>query len=484
MRASLTFKIGVIICTVATVLGFLFSAANYVLQSRSWKEGFAERSALTMDRLARSSEGGLWDMDYPRLEPLLQAEMQDKELLSISVQEGVADKSKVVKAIERLPDGTSQLVEKPSEQVGGENLTKEITRDGSQLGSVSVHFSDATLRAQIRDMLVREAIQLVVLNGLLFAGVALALRHKLVRPLLRVIKALSSGATNLIDSVNVLKQSSDSLAKESLQQAAAIEQSSASLEEISIATKSNAERALEASEHTGEARAAAERGATDMEALAAAIEEIKMASGDISKIIRTIDQIAFQTKILALNAAVEAARAGGAGSGFAIVADEVRRLAQRTTDAARETADKIDAALHKTQQGVSLSQKVIVTLKDIVEKVNFMHALVGDVATTSREQSEGISQVSSAVSQMDLSIQSNASGAEESRTTSEEVGNQAAMLQHVVADLYTLLAGGRIAKESHAVEAQKDPLVPEAPASVTLVQEAPLLHGGEKFPSE
>ena len=470
MRVSLTFKIGVIICAVATVLSVLFSAANYFVESRLWREGFAERAALTMDRLARSSEGGLWDMDYPRLEPLLQAEMQDKEILGIFVQEGVSDKSKVVKAIERQPDGTALIVPKRSEDAGGALFNKKIMRDGSQLGSVSVQFSDEALGSQLRSMLVREAIQIILLNALLFGGVALALRHKLVRPLLRVIKALSTGATNLIESVEALKASSSSLADESLQQAASIEESSASLEEISSATKANAGRALEASAHTGEARAAAEQGANDMKALAEAIEEIKQASGDISKIIHTIDQIAFQTKILALNAAVEAAHAGGAGSGFAIVADEVRRLAQRTTDAARETADKIETALHKTQDGVSLSQKVLSTLKEIVEKVSLMHRLVGDVATASKEQSEGIGQVSSAVSQMDLSIQNNAAAAEEGRSTSEEVGLQASMLQHVVTDLYALLAGNTLANASES-EAQE-----ASPAE--RVQERHLLHGG------
>ena len=468
MRARLTLKIGVLLCAVVTAVSFLFFVDRLF-----WRTGFTEHTALTMDRLAKSSEKSLEDMNYARLDPLLQAEMHDKGILGISVQEGVSDKNKVVKAIERQPDGTAQLVAMKSEDTVGDIVSKDIFRDGSKLGSVSVQFSDQVLRSKRRSMLAWEAIQLGSLAALFFFSMALMLRHKPALPLQRDINKMSSRATDLIDSVEVLKKTSLCMADESLMQAGSIEASSASLVKISSATKANAEMALVASAHTGEARAAAEQGATNMQALAEVIGEIKMASYDISKITKTIDLIAFQTKMLSINAAVEAAHAGGEASGFAVVANEVRHLAQRTTDAARETADKIATALHKTQLGVSLSEKVNSNLKDIVEKVSLMHQCVGDVATTSKEQSEEIGQISSVVSQMDLSIQNNSVGLEETLTSVKEINLQASMLGHVVNDIQAFMAGGPLAKPTNEGEEQETPIVVVSSVSVPLGREEP-----------
>jgi len=161
----------------------------------------------------------------------------------------------------------------------------------------------------------------------------------------------------------------------------------------------------------------------------------------IGKIIKTIDEIAFQTNILALNAAVEAARAGEAGMGFAVVADEVRNLAQRCAQSAKETAAKIEGAITKTAQGVEISTKVTETLQEIVVKVRQVDELVGEVATASREQSQGITQVNTAVGQMDKVTQSNAANAEESASASEELNAQAESLKDAVAQLLQLVGG-------------------------------------------
>jgi methyl-accepting chemotaxis protein len=171
------------------------------------------------------------------------------------------------------------------------------------------------------------------------------------------------------------------------------------------------------------------------------MEAIKVSSDDIAKIIKTIDEIAFQTNILALNAAVEAARAGEAGMGFAVVADEVRNLAQRSAQAAKETAGKIEGAIAKTSQGVEISATVAQTLKDIVTKVRQVDELVAEVASASREQTQGISQINSAVSQMDKVTQSNAASAEESAAAAQELNSQAAAMKESVNKLLELVGG-------------------------------------------
>ena len=178
-----------------------------------------------------------------------------------------------------------------------------------------------------------------------------------------------------------------------------------------------------------------------MEEMKRAMDAIKGASDDISKIIKTIDEIAFQTNILALNAAVEAARAGEAGMGFAVVAEEVRNLAQRSAQSAKETAGKIEDSVKKSEHGVQICGKVAQSLSAIVGKARQVDTLVAEIAQASKEKTQGIEQVHTAVSQMDKVTQSNAAGAEESAAAAEELSAQAVVLQESVAELRALVDG-------------------------------------------
>jgi methyl-accepting chemotaxis protein len=176
-----------------------------------------------------------------------------------------------------------------------------------------------------------------------------------------------------------------------------------------------------------------------MQSMSAAMSAIKASSDDIAKIIKTIDEIAFQTNILALNAAVEAARAGEAGMGFAVVADEVRNLAQRCAQAAKETTVKIEGALTRTRQGVEISATVSQALEEIVSRARQVDELASEVAGASREQSQGIVQINTAISQMDKVTQSNAATAEESAASAEELSAQAETTKHSVSELMELV---------------------------------------------
>ena len=254
-------------------------------------------------------------------------------------------------------------------------------------------------------------------------------------------QGLNSSSEQVASAAAEVSSSSQTLAEGASEQAASLEETSSSLEEMSSMTKRNAENARQANGLAKQAREAADRGVGDVQTMSSAMAAIKVSSDDIAKIIKTIDEIAFQTNILALNAAVEAARAGEAGMGFAVVADEVRNLAQRCAQAAKETTGKIEGAIVKTGQGVEISSKVAAVLNDIVTKVRQVDDLVSEVAGASREQTDGITQINTAVGQLDKVTQSNAASAEESAAAAQELNAQSEVMKQSVAELLQLVGG-------------------------------------------
>jgi len=256
------------------------------------------------------------------------------------------------------------------------------------------------------------------------------------------IRSLNESSDKVALAAGQITSSSQTLASGASQQAASLEETGASLEEMASMTKRNAENAQAAKNLASQTRTAAEAGAGDMRAMSEAMGAIKTAADNIAKIIKTIDEIAFQTNILALNAAVEAARAGESGMGFAVVADEVRSLAQRSAQAARETAAKIQDSIAKSDHGVRLNAKVAQELAEIVEKTRQVDALVAEIALASSEQSQGISSVNQAVGQMDKVTQQNAASAEESAAAATELDMQAGVLRGAVDQLIHLVRGG------------------------------------------
>jgi methyl-accepting chemotaxis protein len=261
------------------------------------------------------------------------------------------------------------------------------------------------------------------------------------RALQEMSKILGEASGQVAAAAGQVSGSSQALAEGSSQQAASLEETSSSLEELSSMTKRNAESAGSAKILSGETRAAADAGNGDMTEMRQAMDAIKTSSNDIGKIIKTIDEIAFQTNILALNAAVEAARAGEAGAGFAVVAEEVRALAQRSANSAKETASKIEIAIQNGDHGARISEKVALALGVIVDKARKVDERIAEIANASHEQDQGIGQINTAVSQMDKVTQSNAASAEETASAAEELTAQSAALDGAVGDLQHLVGG-------------------------------------------
>ncbi len=272
-----------------------------------------------------------------------------------------------------------------------------------------------------------------------------------------ISESLQQGADQTASSSSQLSAASRSLATGCSEQGASVTETGASLEEISAMIRATAENAEKAKDFANQARVAAQTGRLTMEEMTVAMKSIETSSLDVSKIVKNIDEIAFQTNILALNAAVEAARAGEAGAGFAVVADEVRSLAQRSAAAAKETAEKIEAAIASTQRGSKSCGNVGTSLAEIVDKVTEADTLVAEIAAAAKEQAQGIRQVGDAMTQMDKVTQGNASSAEQTSSAAEQLNAQARLLQDNVEQLRSLIASTSQAEDGHEVAPVRRP---------------------------
>jgi len=465
--------------------------ANQVIFKQLKELSSSGEIATLIDQLNQIDERELRPLDTKLLETMAEGKTEAAKKLYFTEYEPV--RAKYEAALRKISENAEQLTQAASRRVTDKNWNSLVSICLALFGGI------ATV-----------ALLMVFVN-----------RH-ICAELNRIATLLGREASGTADSGRQLRTASTSLAEATSSQAASLEETSASLEEMASMAQRNVEHANQAKTTADSAYAAAGQGVQEMKQMSqslnkvkrstdemhasmdvikastnemrAAMDGIKASSDNISKIIKTIDEIAFQTNILALNAAVEAARAGEAGLGFAVVADEVRNLAQRSAQAARDTAAKIEDSITRSQTGVTVNEKVVQSLdamahransvnsglqeivqqsaqvdsrlQEIVTRTNDMSRIVGQIATASSEQSAGVSQINAAVSQIDQTTQTNAANADQTARASETLDTQAAALTAAVATLLQLI--GRKANQPVADDQGKNCGVGEPAPSAPL----------------
>ncbi|MDR1754811.1 MAG: methyl-accepting chemotaxis protein [Eubacterium sp.] len=257
--------------------------------------------------------------------------------------------------------------------------------------------------------------------------------NKMVKNLSGMFGEIHSSTTQVASGSKQIADGAQSLAQGSTQQAATVEQLSSSISLIADKTKTNSEMTDKAAKLSESIKGKAERGNQQMGEMMKAVEEITDASSQIEKVIKVIDDIAFQTNILALNAAVEAARAGDAGKGFAVVAEEVRNLASKSAEAAKNTGGLIENSIEKANLGLSIATETSASLKEIVEGINESAEIVRQIAVLSDEQAAAVAEVNTGIDQVAQVVQQNSATAQESAAASEEMSGQSSVLEDLIA---------------------------------------------------
>lgn len=429
-------RISIIIVIITTLVLSGYSVFYYFLTKHKLMEELKRDAEISCQRLEKGLVDPLWNINENATNDVLNSEMMNKVMFAVLIRQG--DGKTIFKSIERDSAWKPVL---SKQEIKGDFIHKraEILKDGEKLGSVEVFLTTKFAEKELRNTILNFFITLVVLNLALFVSLMFSVRRIIIKPINRVVTGLTGTSHQVASAATVMSETSTSIADSSTTQAASIEETSSSLEEMSTMTKQNAENANKARLMMKEASDVLEKVDMHMNDMTNAISNITKSSTETSKIIKTIDQIAFQTNLLALNAAVEAARAGEAGAGFAVVAGEVRNLAMRAAEAAKNTAVLIEDTINAVKIGNELTESTQKAFKENMTISGKVGTLIQEIASASDEQAHGIEQLNQATAQMDKMIQQAAADAEAAAAASRGMTDQARQTEVFVTELIGII---------------------------------------------
>jgi len=434
-KSGIQVKLSIILIFTLTAVLTGFSLFYYVKTKSDMKKELHNRTEFFAENLSASLVMPLWEMRDAIVEKIIDSSMLEKQIIAVIIRQ----EKKILYG--RIRDSNWNIVKTDKEISGNYYLkSKDIfSKDKEHLGSVEIYITLKFMQKELDDEVFIMFAVCVITDVSLFLIMFFSLKKWVIFPVRYIIKGISEGTEQIFFSSGQVAEASQSLAEGNSEQAASSEEISSSLEEVSFMVKQNAEYAGNTDNFMKEVIKLVEKALNTMNRLQASMEDIIRTGQQTSGLVKTIDNIAFQTSLLALNAAIEAARAGEAGSGFAVVANEVRNLAMRTSETARNTSALIEGTAEKIRtHGEILSQ----TLEGFIKTNDYAHKmgkLIVRIAETSEEQALRIGLLNKAVKETDKITQNNAADSVETASASEEMKAQVEKIRIFVDELTVLI---------------------------------------------
>ena len=417
-------------------------------QKKMLEEELQKKGASLASLLAQTGASFIFNYDFDTLSRLANNVIQDPDIVSVVFVDPAQKTLAEAKAEKSSEETIRQVIQFEGQTLGTVELALCHDHIDTTIAEVNKRIEQkiASTEAELQTGLWRlgaivggaAALIVLVLCGVVYW----CLTRFVIRPVNDIVVGLDDNAAQVSASSRQLSEAAGQLSDGATTEAASLEETSASLEEVSSMSRRNADNASQCDALMGKVNAVVDKANQSMLAQTKAMTAISEASQQTSKIVKTIDEIAFQTNLLALNAAVEAARAGEAGAGFAVVADEVRNLAMRAAEAAKNTASLIEGTVAKVAEGEQLLSQTNADFAQVAKLAAKVGGLVAEIAVASSEQTHGLTQVNTAIADIDRVTQQTAASSEEAASAAEELNSQAELLKHHVESLIALVAGG------------------------------------------
>ncbi|HEX9048325.1 MAG TPA: methyl-accepting chemotaxis protein, partial [Verrucomicrobiae bacterium] len=451
---------------------------QYLVRKQNNESAYLARLNHNLGVLQNSLVGSLWTVEQENAQSVLKAFLQMEEISAIRVD----DESGQIFAAMQKKDGKVELVsDDKSFQPTGKLLVGDVVRGDKKLGVVKLYYTEEPLQQQqvqvdndlarfhdenstlagsinlnlsdaiekqTKQVVLRRVVEMVAAFVLMVLMLTLFIRLYVKKPLTELLRSLSVSSAEIKSAAAQVANNAEMLATATAQEAASVEETSATVVQLSAATQGNAEHAKQTDRLVGETHTMVDRASQSLGELFDLIQQIKQSSAATSTIIKTIDEISFQTNILALNAAVEAARAGEHGLGFAVVAGEVRTLAMRAAKAAKDTSDLIENTNRQVARSASMVEETRRSFEEVNVRVNQSSKFVTQIAEASATQAQGIEQLKIAIATVDKVLQQNAASAQESAAAAQQMRAQCETVNRVIDELRVMVGVEGVAENA------------------------------------